>query len=277
MKLFLDFETRSVLDLEQRGLDNYLHDSSTRVLMCGYAFNNLAVQLWQPHLAPELPRDFREALDDPFVIKVAWNSRFEKHVLQVLLGIDVPYCEFLDPMVWARHLSMPGSLGEVGKILGLTEDEAKLLEGKRLKKLFTEPASLGGEETLFGISEPTFHDWNTRPQDWELFCGYCRRDIEAERTILKKMEKFPLPLLEQQGWVLDQIINDRGLPVNMKLVSGASSVAETTKSFLKSQLKTLTDLENPNSNSQMLAYLKTQGYPFSSLAKGFVERALRDE
>lgn len=241
--------------------------------MFSYALNDSDVKLWEPH-KETIHAEFEDAIQNPKIIKVAWNSGFEQKVLHYLLGIDVPTNLFLDPSVWAKHLSMPGGLGQVGEILGLPEDQAKNKDGKRLIQKFCRPAYMGGEETLFGISEPSFRDWNTDPEDWNLFGEYCKQDTAAQRTILKILLKHPLPPSEFQNWLLDQKINERGLPVDMKLVAGAIEIAEKEKTRLMKVLKEITGLENPNSRDQLLGWAQKQGYPFSSLEKPMVRMAI---
>ena len=63
MILHLDFETRSLVDLNVRGLDNYASDPSTSVLLAAYAFGDGKVKLWQTHLTP-MPEDLEDALHD---------------------------------------------------------------------------------------------------------------------------------------------------------------------------------------------------------------------
>lgn len=272
----LDFESRSEIDLETRGLHNYLTHPSTQVLMCAYAEGEQRVRLWQPHLGP-MPAEIREALDDPFLPKAAWNAAFERGICKYRLGADVPTAEWLDPMLRARYLSVPGKLEDAGPILGLKDSEIKSREGTRLINLFCSPVIAGGKETLFGLTTAAFHDWNTHPADWDLFCEYCKQDVVAERSILKKLKAFPLPPAEIRLWELDQRINERGIPTDLDLVHGAKTIADRELLLLRRKLKDLTRLENPNSNDQMLAWVRLQGYPFSSLGKAFVARALKGE
>lgn len=276
MRLYFDFETRSILNPDEDGLDRYVNHPSTVPLMCAYAYDDGPVSLWETHKGP-VPDDLREGLEDPFVTKVAWNARFEREIARLKLGLEIPWNEFLDVKVWAAYMSVARSLGESSEIFGLPQDQAKMKEGKQLIQLFSMPATMGGEDTLFGVSEPSFHDWNTRPAEWHTFGEYCKRDTEAERAILKKLEKFPLPAREQRGWVLDQIINMRGMPVDMELVNGATAVAETTKKIMRDKFTALTGIENPKSQPQCMKWLTERGYPFSGLAKGFVERVLNGE
>ena len=72
--LHLDYETASTVDLDQYGLDRYVKDPSTRVLMAGYAFDEKHPKLWQPHLTPKMPEDLEDALHDPFIEVHAWNA-----------------------------------------------------------------------------------------------------------------------------------------------------------------------------------------------------------
>lgn len=59
--LFIDFETRSAIDLKRRGLWLYSHDSTTDVWCMGYAFGDEPVRLWHNPVAlpvdmlPQLP------------------------------------------------------------------------------------------------------------------------------------------------------------------------------------------------------------------------------
>lgn len=272
---FFDFETASCCDLSERGLHNYATDKTTRILMMSFAFGDGEVDLWEPH-KEEMPKRVRKALLDPAVRKINWNCTFERAICKFVLGIEIPFEQFLDVMVYARHLSLPGSLEDCGEVLGLKEDEAKLKDGKKLIHLFCEPFSMGGEETLFGITQPEFRDWNSHPTEWAQFCKYGIRDTESERTMLKMMSKIPLPETEQRGWVLDQKINDAGMPVNVHFVDNALFLAQKSKDELNVILKEKTGLDNPNSRNQILEWAKAQGYPHESMGKAFVNAALAD-
>src|ERR1700733_4037175 len=228
-ELFLDFESRSEADLYACGLDKYLRHPSTSAVMLGWAVDDGQVGLWQPHLDGPFCTELDDALRDPHVKKIAFNAPFEHGIFQYPLNREIPYSEWTDVLVLARHLSVTGNLEEVGKIFGLDEDEAKIKDGQRLITKFSAPTIKGGRETLFGIEPPWFADWDSDPRDWELFCQYCKRDVTSERLLYRKMQKFPLPETEVRGWLLDQKINARGIPIDVDLVGGGAEVAETIK------------------------------------------------
>jgi DNA polymerase bacteriophage-type len=180
MTLHHDFETRSVADLAQVGLDNYACHPTTQVLMLSWAIDDEPVQLWRAHLdGPEIPQQLRALLLDPAVRKSAWNTQFERAIWRHKIGVDSPAAEWEDPMIQARYLSLPGKLELAGPIAGLPVGKAKLKEGRTLIKLFCEPISKGKD--MGG-----FNDWDTHPREWEMFCRYCIQDTEAERAFYRR-------------------------------------------------------------------------------------------
>lgn len=262
LHLHLDFESRSCCDFKTRGLDNYAKDSTTQVLMLAWAINEQLPQLWQPHLGP-MPEELAVLLTRPEVVKIAWNAEFERVIFREVLKIEIPIEQWVDPSTMAKYASIAGSLEFVGKVLGLGEDKAKLATGKKLIKLFSYPKK-----------DETFNDWTSHPEKWVEFCDYCRQDVTAEREILKKLKAFTLPVLERRIWLLDQEINDRGIPVDRTFVAGAQKIVAEERASLLAEMTDLTGLENPNSTKQLLEWLKTQAYPYGSIGAKWVEKAM---
>jgi DNA polymerase len=60
------------------------------------------------------------------------------------------------------------------------------------------------------------------------------------------------------------------------LLDSAISMAARAKRELHEEIRRITGIENPNSNPQMIAWLRMHKYPFSSLEKSWVARALND-
>lgn len=273
--IHLDFESASLLNLEEVGLDRYVRHESTRVLMLAWALGDDEVELWQPHLEPEMPAKLKKLLAKDTLVKSAWNAAFERNILSHVLKMDIPIDQWEDPASWARNLSLPGNLEDAGDVLGIG-DKAKISDGKRLIRKFCEPASLGGEVTLFGVEPPYFRDWNSDPQDWQLFCNYCKQDVVAEREMMRLMAPSPLPEAEQFVWQLDLKINERGIPTNRLFAERTLMLAQTKTDILKKSLKEKTGLENPNSTTQILKWLKEQGYEYDSVGKTRVASAIGD-
>ncbi|MES3001352.1 MAG: hypothetical protein V4787_11730 [Pseudomonadota bacterium] len=268
--LHLDFESASDVDLRKHGLMRYARDISTRALMLSFAFNDEPVRLWQPHLEPKMPADLRAALDDPNIIKIAWNAQFERAIFEFVLDIRTPVEQWRCAMVLALLLSLPGSLKECGKVVGLPEEQQKLKTGATLIRRFCMPRE-PTQQKPWRWSSP-FNE----PEDWQLFCDYCVQDTETERRLWKMLSKFYVPESEWALWHYDQEINLRGIPVDVEFCRAAIDVANAEKKRLVDKLKELTGLANPGSTAQILPWLRARGYPFSDMKKDRVAKALED-
>ena len=279
--LKLDFETRGVHDIGGQsgvGLWNYFNHPLTRVLMMAYKLpGETKTKLWQPHLGP-MPEEVRAALLDPEVFLEAFNSTFERYCLRFLCGIELPPERFIDPQVGARYLALPADLGSVCEILDVPAHLAKDKRGKDLIDLFCTPKyprKKKGEPQ----GEPYFNDWNSHPAEWEAFCEYAKRDVDAEEEVYRRLEILgaaPLPPQERKLWELDQRINDRGILVDVDLVTKALKLAERSKKESLTAQNELTGLENANSTSQLLPWVQERGYPFNTLRKDTIVAVLKD-
>jgi hypothetical protein len=281
-KLWLDFETRSTVDLKDSGLDRYTKDPTTEVLMLGWAYDDDEVSLWQPHSDGPLPAVLRAGLSDPDVLKMAWNYNFEKAILKHKLGIDIPQDQWFDPSVLCAYLSLPIGLDRAANACNIDIDLKKtVITGKnKPTKVFSEPSKRKKTELKKNPSlSPTyFKDWSTDPEKWDEFCEYCRQDVRAERAVWYGACDFkcPMPGSEIQAWLLDQRMNERGVYIDMDYVTNALKYAVTESDGLVAEIKELSGVENPNSGPQMKTWFATQNYPFSSLDKAHVDEALKE-
>jgi DNA polymerase bacteriophage-type len=289
-RLHIDHETRGAVDLKKVGTDVYFSDPLTKILMTAYAFNDSPVKVWIAHEGP-MPDELLDAYANPKIKKCAWNAAFERTGLDKQFGIFIPFEQWEDPSVGARHMSMPGNLNDVGHILGLpTELWKNEEEGAVLRKLFTEPQRVKrrkpatNENTLFDISpigEPKIeYEWATHlthPKEWEKFVEYCRQDVVAERAVQKCTDVFPLTDMDRKMWYLDQKINYTGIAADKDFASKCFELAKKDKEAYVVRLKEITGLDNPVSNQQMLGWVQARGYPNNSLRKEPVGTALVDE
>lgn len=278
--LEIDFETYSEVPLAGKqsvGLYNYCAHSSTIPLMLGYKLpGSKTVKLWMCEDEP-MPEELREALMDPDVFIMAFNSAFERYILWLKLGIQIPVSRFIDPQVGARYLSLPGDLDEVSTILRLPIQLAKDKRGHELIKLFCEPQAAkkkrGEEQQYYRATK------QTHPAEWAIFCEYCKQDIVAEAEAARRMyilRALPLPPMEQKIWELDQKVNDRGIPVDIEFVQKAYKLATRSKKEALDRQNAITGLENANSGTQLKPWLKVRGYPFNTLRKETVDSVLKD-
>ena len=166
-------------------------------------------------------------------------------------------------------LALPRSLEDVGRVLGL--DEQKMKEGKELIRYFCvpcKPTKANGGRTR---NLPCH-----APEKWELFKTYCKRDVDVEKSIRRKLHNFPIPVSEMELYRLDQRINDRGVLVDMGLVKQAIACERLHKEIVTKRAYELTGLENPNSVVQLKGWLGDMGMEAESLSKKAVAEMIAE-
>ena len=262
---FMDYETKSAIDIKKSGAFRYIEDESFDVLLLAYAFDDMPVRVVDFASGETWPEDFLQALRDPSVTKVAHNAIFERTVIGKLLGYTPPE-EWLDTMHLSAQCGLPLSLDAAGKALGLPEDQAKMREGKALIRYFCQPCKptkANGGRT-----------WNLpehAPEKWDTFKAYCQRDVEVERTIFHTLERWMPSPEERRFWCLDARINERGVRIDRRMAQFAVAMDQRYKEELTAKAVALTGLENPKSVSQVKTWLADQeGKEFPSLNKKVV-------
>lgn len=267
----LDYETRARVNLTTQGLDRYSRCPDAKVLMAAYSLNGGKVQHADLSRGAKMPAELKEALLDPDVHKWAFNAQFERVMTRRVLGLKTPYNSWRCTMVLAYMLGFAGDLLQVGKQVGLSEDQLKDPDGKRLIKMFCVPQR---------VTKNNPFEWRnelTDPEEWWGFGRYNERDVETEMRIKDRLIKYPILPQEWDLYALDQLINDRGVMIDTEFAQAALDLADKRKPQIIEEMKDLTGLQNPNSVTQLLPWLRERGYPFDDLRKDTVEKVIREQ
>lgn len=267
IRLSHDFETYSDEDVTDIGADAYSRHESTEVLMCSFAINDGPVKQWVPVEGQRLPNQLRDAMEDERVVKTCWNKSFEWSIWKNVVGITTPHNVWRDTQALSYALALPGSLEKAGDVVEIAEDKKKTALGRALMRIFSSPRKPTKNKPW------TRTHWHMEPEKWEEYKAYNINDTEAERAILRKLLRFDMPPQEWELWVIDQIINERGIPFNMEAVDAAVRLFEALIERYMEELRDITGLDNPNSGAQLLPWLQERGYPYEDLKKGHVKRA----
>jgi len=286
IELHTDYESRSPVLPSDVGLHNYIFHPETEPLFNWYNIGGAGYNCWRiwedsAFLTRDwenvcVPQDLDEALNDPTVMLVAYNSAFERYMFRKL-GYEIPASRFIDPQVGGRYLSLPASLEVQADVLGLPPSLTKDKRGGELIKLFSEKVIK--KATKKKPAEEYYNDWNSHPKEWEEFLQYGRQDVVAEGELLRRMrilKAMPLPPFEQKLWLFDQTVNDRGMPVDVGFVRKMYALALRAKAEAKENFEKMTGVLNANSPVQIKKWASTQGYPYPSLGKDVVASALKD-
>ncbi len=98
--------------------------------------------------------------------------------------------------------------------------------------------------------------------------------VLPERAVYEELKFFDLSDDEWDLWCIDQKINERGMPINMKMVKNACSIREHLIPALTKQITDITGLSTPNNRDNLLVWLRAHGYQFNNLTADSVSRAL---
>lgn len=272
-KLSCDIETFSDVDLIRCGVYKYADSPNFEMLLFAYAVDDGDVHIIDIAGGEELPEKIIQAIKSDTVVKTAYNAQFERVCLSRYLKL--PDGEYLNPQSWyctavqAAELALPLSFADVGSVLGL--ERQKMTEGKELIKYFCVPCKPTKSNGNCTRNRPC-HDINK----WETFKKYCMRDVDVERQIADKLKMYPISDEEHRLYVLDQIINDRGVLVDSELAEQAVKLNSIQTAVAVEQAYMITGLENPNSVTQLKQWLKEKGVEIESLSKKSV-KSLADE
>lgn len=227
--LYLDLEVFSPVPIKH-GTHRYAEEAE--ILLFAYAIGDCQAAVWDAASGEPMPGDLCAALEDESMPVCAHNSAFDRTVLRHDIPELCPALErWHDTMAQARAHSLPGSLAELGRVLGLQAHEAKDTEAGKLVRLFCVPNKKGAR-------------WNeviaANPEKWDTFKAYAARDVEAMRTIHKLLPTINNTPEERELWRLDQRINDRGFAVDLDLARGAMEACDDAMQDAGDKLAMLT-------------------------------------
>lgn len=282
----LDIETFSEEDLKSSGVFRYAEHPSTEVLCCGYAFDDGPVNLWIPTRPGErsLPVDIvnrlKEALGDG---KLSWtdhppiglqdhirnggqirchNLQFERTVLNGVAGKKQSFPQLgikghVCTAIKAAANGLPRALGDCAEALG------------------THAKSDMGRIEMLQISKPrkpTKADPSTRwtlenaPDKFLAVYLYNLDDVRAERAIDHAVPD--LTPYEQKIYELDQLINQRGIRVDLPAIDDVRVLIAEYKEFLAAAMEKATrdDLLGepglkPTQRDKVAEWVRAHGYP----------------
>jgi len=231
MTVHIDFETRSLVSLKDVGAWVYSEHPSTEILCMKYAIDKGPIKLWLP-LQP-FPQFLADEIEFGNIFE-AHNAFFEKAIWQ---NIGQPRHGF--PMVpatqWqctaarAAYFALPRALGNCGRALGLSTTKDDL--GKKVMMQLAKPNPKTGH----------FLDELDNLDKYLQLYQYCETDVASERAISEALPQ--LPAFEKKVWLLDQLINSRGVPIDRVAVTAALKILNEYQSRLKNEVLEITEGE----------------------------------
>lgn len=252
MLVNLDFETRSKVDIKDKGLDAYARDKSTEVICMAYSIDGGPVKLWTPNIA--LPMFMFQNTGINFQ---AWNAAFEFNIMKHVLDLPVRWENMIDSMAIAAANNIPQAL----------DDAAQFINGEHLK----DPI---GKRLIQKLSKPKKDGtFNMDPELLEQMYEYCKQDVRTEMEVVKNLR--PLSAMEQQVWVLTQKINEVGVPVDPRELRNAIFACETNKAAIDREITGLTGGYSASQPAKLMEWLGKQGVVVEDLTAETVTKMLQ--
>lgn len=261
--IYIDFETRSELNLLKVGAWVYSRHPSTEVMCLAWTVDDGPVHLWTP--GEEIPGCLGSHVFD----YEAHNAFFEKCIWENIMMKKYGWPP-IPPEQWycsaslASAQAIPRALGDATKALGLSQEKDTL--GHTLMLKMAKPKRGGG-----------YHE---EEADLQKLYEYCKQDVRAERGLSKALR--PLSKDERKVWLLDQKINRRGIRVDLEAVEAAMKIGEWYKEKINVDLPGLTDgvITKATQRERIVKWLNRQGFQtpdgeeITKLGKEFVEKYL---
>lgn len=261
----VDFEWFSDVEI-RRGPERYFGAARQGPLMLSYAFDgDSAISRWLP--SQPCPARIAEHARSGGRFVAHNAGGFERHAWAVLArdhgwpALEIK--QWRDTMASALAMGLPADLESLAAVLGLPEQKDK--RGKALIKFFCVPRADGG----FNDGQAPEHRNAFRE-----FQDYCDQDVRTEMAVDARL--IPLSFSEQDVWILDQIINDRGIRVDRPSALAALALIDKAKALADQRMREATGNAVPRCTdvAKLTAWIADQGVQMDGVAKDDLIEAL---
>lgn len=260
----IDFETRSMADLPEVGLDKYANDPSTEVLCIAFGIAPDNVVVTPPQLTE---KDYGLAFLLAHVRNggkiAAWNAMFEYTIWNCVCvpkygwpKLKLEQC--IDTMAVAAANNIPQGLEDAGDFI--EANFKKDATGKKLIQKLCKPNKAG--------------EFNNDPELLKQLFDYCAQDVRTEMAIGAVLR--PLDEAEQAVWTLTQRINIRGVPVDPRELQNAVIAVENAQRAIDEECVALTGCK-PSERAKLLNWInqKIPHAPMPDLTEKTVSKMLQ--
>lgn len=282
LKVTIDLETRSAVNLKIAGAWRYSEDPTTTIICCAFKINSDPAFIWfNPSILPGYDKirgyTFGEILNHLLsknAIFEAHNAEFERAMFKNVgckeFGwSSIPLKQWRCSAAKAAYYNLPRALNEVCKVLDLPVQ--KDMEGHQLMLRLSRPISYENENPV----------WDNDSEKILRLGEYCKRDVDSEFGFSESMND--ISAFEQEVWFVDQMINERGIKVDLESIKAIIYMIDQEKRVLLNEFKALIDnqasiknpLVSPTQTQKLLSWLQTKGLNLKNVQKETIEKALK--
>lgn len=216
MRLYIDIESRSPVDLLKCGTFAYAESPLTQVILMSWAIDDDPIQTWYILQREPIPLMLRLALRDPRVTLVAHNAAGFERPMFIMRGRDflpLDCWEAMKPLErWdctaarASACGLPRALDKVAMALGLRHQKDK-----------------DGYGLMLRMCKPRGQDQDGRYRyiddigSQRRLGTYCEEDVAVEREVDARLPQ--LSPFERDVWIATEKMNQRGIQIDRALLN----------------------------------------------------------
>lgn len=265
LTVHLDFETRSATDLKKSGVFRYAEDPSTWPWGFSYWFeHDQNVYQWRPgYPDPALLLDHvrnggRIVIHNAAFERTIWNNVVVARICPHWPRMTIQQQDCT--MARAAAVALPQGLDKLGTALG--QDFRKDMAGHNLMMKMAKPRRFNEDGSI---------TWWDDGDNIERLMTYADQDVRTEAAADKNLPQ--LSAHQRRIWEFDQLINERGIAIDIHAVERSAQLVEYAKKRNDSVMREMTNRQVPkcSNDAKIIAWLNARGVDCTSLAKGEVE------
>ena len=254
----IDFETRSFIDLPDRGLDIYANDPTTEVICLAFGTEPDDVDVCDPYSIKNLSALHKHVRNGGKV--AAWNAAFEYAIWNCVCVPKYGWPELkleqcIDTMAWSAACNAPQSLDDASAFFDSTYKKDPV--GKRL---------------IQKLCKPHKGEFNNDPELLKQLFEYCKTDVKTELALQGHLR--PLSEAEQAIWILTMRINLRGVPTSIVEVENAVQAVKNAQNAVDAECLAITGCK-PSERAKLLNWLNDRGADMTDMTAQTVEKMLQ--
>jgi len=261
----LDFETRSATDLKKSGVFRYAEDPSTWPWGFSYWFeHDPNVYQWRPGypdpalLLEHVRNGGRIVIHNAAFERTIWNNVVVARICPHWPRMTIQQQDCT--MARAAAVALPQGLDMLGTALG-----------QNFRK------DMAGHNLMMKMAKPRRHNedgsitWWDDGDNVDKLMEYADQDVRTEADADKNLPQ--LSDYQRQIWEFDQLINERGIAIDIHAVERSAQLVEYAKKRNDSVMREMTTRAVPkcSNDAKIIAWLNERGVECTSLAKGEVE------
>lgn len=299
-----DFETRSMVDLRKAGAYKYSLDPSTKPTCLAFKIMGEPTVYFLDYFLVNTPwKRLPEKLRDLWTRLIlegyqfsAHNSFFERCIYDNIMVArygwpSIPPRQRRCTAAKSASCALPRKLEGVGEVLKLRiqKDKAgysammatckptrKWNEWRKAREEIAAGKRVGVKKQLIAAANepPLFLEPDTAPDVFATLYHYCKVDVRTEELVdLAIPDLIPS---EQEIWFQNQMLNWRGLPIDIPTVQKITDIMaiENKRKLIDLDALTMGLVTSPNSVKSIMEFLALEGVELPNLRKQTVEDAL---